>query len=103
MWAQRDPDPVDGREYFHFGDRQWVTRCYGGDVVPVELVEDPAGTYWGWDDVADGMTMVQPHHGMYTMQFAYGPEAEEERGNGRTVRLRVELLDAGSADPEMEG
>lgn len=92
MWAQRDPDPVDGREFSNFGDRQWVTMCFGGDVVPVRLVEDDAGTYWGWDEPG-GLAMVQPHYGMFTMQFAYGPEVEEERGRGRTVQLSVELLD----------
>lgn len=103
MWAQRQDDVVDGREFMHFGQRGWVEGCYGGPAVPVRLVEDPEGQYWGWlHSERDGLfprrasttpEMVQPHQGMYTMQFPYGPKAEEERGHGRTVRLSVTGLD----------
>lgn len=95
MYAQRQDEVVDGREFFHFGDEQWVRMCYGGDVVPVVLTEDPAGHYWGWIDVGDedGPTMVQPHWGMFSMQFAYGPDAEVKRGRGEIVQVRVDLYE----------
>ena len=66
---------------------------FGGNVVQVRLTEDPAGQYWGWLHFdlpgRDAPTMVQPHKGMFKMQFPYGPQAEEEAGKGRTVRLTV--------------
>lgn len=89
MYAQRQAHPlVESREWFHFGDRQWVEMCFGGDVQAVRLVEDPAGLYWGWLETgAAGLAMVQPHLGMFRMQFAYGVRAEIEAGRGRAVRL----------------
>lgn len=99
MYAQHQDRVVDGREFFYFGDREWVEMCYGGDVQAVELVEDPEGQYWGWLPVDDDEpTMVQPHYGMFSMQFAYGPDAEVDRGNGQIVRLSVYLAD----DDELE-
>lgn len=101
MYAQRQTEIVDGREFMEFGDEQWVRMCYGGDVVRVVLTEDPDGPYWGWIDYddPDEPTMVQPHEGMFTMQFAYGPEAEAARGRGEIVRMTVELAeDDGSMD-----
>ncbi|MFG3710947.1 hypothetical protein [Micromonospora sp. NPDC047730] len=94
MYAGRLKSPVEGREFMNFGD-PWYVRAYGREPVPVELTEDPEGTYWGWIDApghpqADGMPeMVQPHYGMFTMQFPYGPEAEQERGKGEIVRMSV--------------
>lgn len=63
-------------------------------ITEVEVTEVPAddhsGSYWGWID-ADGTepVMIRAGHALYSMQFTYGPEAEERRGKGRTVRLRV--------------
>lgn len=71
-------------------------EIYGDEPVAVVVSVDAAGTHWGWQEAerdSEGPEMIQPHRGMYTMQFAYGPEAEEARGRGRTVKLRVE--DAG--------
>lgn len=93
MWAQKQQAPVCDREYFHFGEERWVRGCFGGNVVQVQLTEDPDGPYWGWLYLnrpgREDPTMVQPHKGMFTMQFPYGPEVEEKAGKGRTVRLTV--------------
>ena len=88
MYAQRQTSPIEGREFCHFGAEPWVRMCFGGAVVQVQLSEDPDGGYWGWIE-AGGTTpeMIQPHHGMFTMQFPYGPEAEQERGRGEIVRM----------------
>jgi hypothetical protein len=94
-FAQLQDEVIDGRELMHFGDCEWVQMCYGGPVVEVLLTEDPDGGYWGWlATVAEDEppTMVQPHRGMYDMQFTYGPQVEEERGKGRTVRLTADIL-----------
>lgn len=94
MHAGKPESPVEGREFLNFGDPRTV-RMYGREPVPVELTEDPEGIYWGWIEAegrrgADGVPeMIQPHHGMFTMQFPYGPEAEQERGKGEIVRMSV--------------
>lgn len=114
LWAQRnvhERGPQTGEVFFmNFGARDFVTSCYGGDVVPLRVVEDPEGPYWGWIDNEDWRAerhyrsnggvpqMIQPYHGMFTMQFPYGPKVEEEHGRGRTVRLLVEDLTAVGLD-----
>jgi hypothetical protein len=107
MFAGRVSDPRVGRDFMNFGDERTV-RMYGVDPVPVELVEDPDGDYWGWihadrsgEQFAPKYTgevvMVQPHRGMFTMQFPYGPEGEAEHGRGEIVRMSCR--DASDAAP----
>jgi hypothetical protein len=92
MHAGKPDRVVGGREFLDFGDPRTV-RMRGRTPVPVELTEDPEGTYWGWIYAegrpnADGAPhMIQPHYGMFTMQFHYGPEAEQEWGRGEIVRM----------------
>jgi hypothetical protein len=96
MFAGRLANPVSGREFMNFGSERTVRFC-GCTPVPVELTEDPDGTYWGWIRAAsDGILprkytgvpeMIQPHEGMFSMQFPYGPQAEAERGRGEVVRM----------------
>lgn len=83
-------------------DGAWVYANFGAErrlrmvhpntpVVPVTLVEDPAGSHWGW--IADGEDqpgIIQPTEHQFEAQFPYGWRAEQERGHGRMVRLRVE-------------
>lgn len=81
--------------FMHFGHPRYV-ELYGCRPVPVAVAEDPEGRYWGWLPAGGGdPEMVQPHKGMFDVQFAYGPEAEERRGRGTVVRLTVE------ADPDV--
>lgn len=97
MFAGRPGHGTAGREFANFGD-DWYVRLYGHEPVAVELVEDPDGTYYGWieadnpesprDHKFTGVPeMIQPHEGMFSMQFAYGPQAEVERGRGEIVRM----------------
>lgn len=93
MFAGRE-HAVQGREFQHFGEPFYV-RLYGREPVEVELVEDPDGGYWGWIDlptefepeVSGVPEMIQPHHGMFTMQFTYGPDIEVKHGKGEIVRM----------------
>lgn len=77
------------------GDEHYV-RLHGcTEPVPVEVIEDPEGSHLGWIDAEDELegddtpVMIQ-HHQVFNIQFAYGYEAEEKRGRGRAVRLRIE-------------
>jgi hypothetical protein len=101
MYAQHRPDliPKTGREFLTFGGVRYV-QMHGDryDIVPVILTEDEGGEYFGWIDAKRGgdPVMVQPSWGLFTMQFPYGPAAEQKRGHGEIVRLRVDL--AGDED-----
>jgi hypothetical protein len=84
--------------YQHIGEKWWVEIHQLPDpVVPVTVTlvdkDAPDGTHWGWID-ATGRdhgrpVMIWAFRGAFDMQFPYGPEAEEERGKGRVVRLRI--------------
>lgn len=104
MWAQRRSDLPDGRQFLNVVDDRRTAEMYGRPVVPVQVVEDADGTYWGWvyNDDEPGTNrhprggvpqMIQPTEGMFSMQFPYGPKVERDRGRGRIVRLSVYALD----------
>jgi hypothetical protein len=66
------------------------------DVTEVPL-RSGEGSYFGWIPAGeDAPVMIRCGSDPYRMQFTYGPEAEERRGRGRTVRLRVEEAAEGS-------
>ena len=72
-------------------DRRTV-REYGGDPVPVTVIEDAEGDYYGWIATGqDAPVMIQPSPALFSMQFPYGPKAEVEAGRGKIVRLRVDV------------
>ena len=84
-------------------ERQERSVCaYGDDPVPVVVTEDPEGGHWGWlgrrlpGEEEPIPTMVQPHRGIFDMQFAYGARAEVDAGRGEIIRLRVQDLPAGA-------
>ena len=90
-----------GSGFADFGHPRFVKMNGHSEVVPVELVEDENGMYYGWlysqnspyeRNNRFGPCMVQPHRGMYDMQFPYGAKAEEEAGVGETVKLAVREL-----------
>lgn len=103
MYAQRHNNGV----YMHVNSCEHTVACYGAaeSIVPVEVREvaddDPTATHWGWIDNPDTWTgarmnrdftipvMIQPHQGMFDMQFPYNPNAEVDRGRGRIARLAI--------------
>ena len=106
MFAGRVTDSRVGRDFMNFGDERTV-RMYGVEPVPVELTEDPDGDYYGWIHAdrsgerfapryTGEVVMVQPHKGMFTMQFPYGPEAEARDGRGEIVRMSCRAVSADS-------
>ncbi|GAA3751379.1 hypothetical protein [Micromonospora maritima] len=95
MHAGKVERPIEGRPFLNFGDPRTV-RFNGREPVPVEVAEDPEGTYWGWIRKEAGRAdcdgepiLIQPHFGMFSMQFHCGAEKEQEWGRGEIVRLSV--------------
>jgi len=82
--------------YMNFGEQWWVKMHGLADpIVKVELTEDLDGTYYGWiDNTRSGIPeMIQPHEGMFEMQFPYGSMAEADHGRGRMVRMTVKEVE----------
>ena len=107
-YAHQYDDLPDGREFLHVDTHPRTVAAYGPDpVVPVVLVEDPDGMYWGWiwadrtglfvPRYTGEVIMIQPTWGIFSMQFPYGPEAEADRGHGEIVRLSIFQSDASAA------
>lgn len=77
-WSMFAGRPSEARHglYLHVHSHPRTVEAYGDTPTPVIAVEDPEGPYYGWiyaDDPERGPCMVQPHKGMFSMQFAYGP------------------------------
>lgn len=87
MWAgQRE-----GSDVFFNPGSHWYVVAHADTPIPVVVALDDEGPYWAWV-AADGdgaPDMISGHRGMYDMQFAYGPDPEEARGRGRTVRVNI--------------
>lgn len=91
MWA------YDRGDWFqYFGDERYV-KFHGlpHPAVKVRLVEDSDGEYFGWLPASEWLPrMIWRGWTCFSVQFPYGPEAEEKAGRGRIVRLRVERAEA---------
>lgn len=118
MWAVRLSDGL----LHNIGDR-WYAEHHlmpGEELVPV-LVEDTGiaiekrpredipretGTHFGWfgrdrEGVEeDEPAMIQPHWGMFSMQFTYGPMPEVKAGRGRIALLRIQPREVHENHPE---
>ncbi|TDC02644.1 hypothetical protein E1091_00135 [Micromonospora fluostatini] len=100
MWARRQVNAPDGRDFRYFGSAETVARPWLGSGKPteVELTEDPDGSYWGWID-CQGETghagipvMIEPHEGMFRMQEPNGFDGKAARGYGEIVRMTLRKL-----------
>ena len=89
MFAMRRDGRID-----HFYPAVVAVRmCGSGRVVAVRVTEDATGAYWAWWSAEHGKHMlVYDHRMLVDMCFPYGPKAEEERGRGEVVQVRVEVL-----------
>jgi hypothetical protein len=89
-FANRSPNG----EFLHIGEAWWVKLHACGEVHPVTVIEDPEGGYWGWrkkDEPDSKMpSMIWPDRRLLSMCFAYGVDADIERGFGSIVRMRIE-------------
>lgn len=94
-WAMWALPALDGDGYDHPGHQRFAqAHSQREKPVPVLVCEDPAGAYWGWmANNDDQPSMIYHNRSAFRMCFAYGPEAEEQHGNGRIVRLTVTARD----------
>ena len=75
-----------------------VEMCGPGDIIKVQVTEEPMtqnqDTYWGWWQFEDdAFVFVHPHQTLLNMCFPYGPEAEEKKGVGIRLPVKVEVLE----------
>lgn len=78
-------------DWVAIGD-DWFVRAHGCEApIPVTLTEDPAGDYMGWIKSGKDEPIMIQHHQIFDIQFPYGHKAEQERGYGEAVRLRIEV------------
>jgi hypothetical protein len=91
LYAHRTPDGY--RHFFPHPDG--VRMC--GDCFPIDrvrLTTDPVGSFWAWWDAGRAAhSMVFPHQLLVEICFPYGSKAEEDRGRGKLVRVRVERIE----------
>ena len=78
----------NGEPHSVYEYEQAVRMC-GGEPVPVTVIEDPAGDQLGWLDAGATVPVMIQHKRIFDIQFAYGSQAEIERGRGATIALRV--------------
>lgn len=84
--------------YLHVETHRDIVAMYGDDeIVALTVTEDPDGTYLGWLPTGDTDLVMVQWHTIFSMQFAYGPQAEVERGNGEVVRVSITETDPADA------
>lgn len=60
--------------------------------VSIKLIEDQGGDLLGWIYAGTENVVMVQHKRVFSIQFAYGVDAEIERGNGQAVALRAEKV-----------
>ena len=87
-----------GRYYDHFFDHPKVVRMCGSEPVlkvsVEELPEELLGCYWSWWS-NETQKFLFTHHKKAGVEicFTYGSEAEEERGRGHLLPVKVTVLE----------
>lgn len=95
MFAYKYESERTGTYYMHFGPIQYVRLHHLSEpIVEVEISENRDGNYWGWlkNDDCLQLGLIWPSEGQFEMCFPYGSAAEEERGDGKKVRLSVKEI-----------
>lgn len=94
--------------YTHFYQRELIVMCSLGEPIKVrltELSEPEEGCYWSWKKLLDNsfpeekqLSVPEFHFTgaavcLVEICFAYGSKAEEARGRGKLVPVRMEVID----------
>jgi hypothetical protein len=99
LWAEKTDQEHDGQPvYHHAGPKAWTAMFKCGPLVPVRLIEDPQGPYFGWMDSEHNSLfpcMVWLGENIFEIGFPAGSEAEiknlKSRGQvGRKVGLNMQ-------------
>lgn len=96
MWALEVESPPYAQPFYEPGHRMYANEYRGKNdapPVPVVVTETEDGPYWGYIFTGkDTPCMIHGAESLFRMCFAYGPDAEVERGHGRIVRLQIDPL-----------
>lgn len=104
LYAHQERD-----QFLHVGTKNFV-KAHGLDlpIVPVTVTitgegKGPPVAYYGWQDIDEydkPPSLIWPHWSQFHICFAYGPEAEVERGRGRIVQLQILTREPDPSNPE---
>lgn len=77
--------------YAHlFTHKQAVGMCGSEPIIRVSVEEDQKGDYFGWEySDKKNFSMIYPSIKLVEICFPYGTKAEEEKGRGRVVKLKI--------------
>jgi len=90
MWALPHDDGFSDPGHRKFSE---AYSQHGIKPVPVIVRENSQGSYYGWLQTNHEIpVMIYGIEGLFRMCFPYGPDKEEEQGNGRALRLTIEAL-----------
>lgn len=84
-------------KFHNFFPNPWGVREYSHDKIFEVLIREPhegeKPIYWSWwDEKEQRFEFTFFFEDMLEMCFAYGTEAEEERGRGKKMQTVVELV-----------
>ncbi len=87
----------DGKTYYTniFSHIKQVEMCiekhekiYEIDVNETKEINEDS--YYGWLEPEGDISYVYPHLALVSVCFTYGYEAEEKRGRGKVIRVKIE-------------
>ena len=111
LYCTQNTDNKGRTRFWHFYPSvKSVACCAPEQIFKVKITEDPVGennpdSYWGWWDTDDfwakrkntphvpNFQFVYPAKMLLGMCFAYGMQAEIDRGNGICLPVTVEILE----------
>ncbi len=89
----------DGKTYYMniFSHIRTVIMCTMKDEkiyeIDINEIVNPAevdeNSYYGWLENDGNISFVYPHLALLSVCFTYGYKAEEDRGNGKLVRVKI--------------
>lgn len=93
MWGHVSKNGV----FLDLGDFRFVTmHGHAPDQISqVLLTEDAVGNYFGWLPTGGLIPCMIYHPKVFEVCFAYGSQAEVERGRGVVIPLRIEVITNG--------
>lgn len=87
----------DGKEYYHdiFNNELSVKIFSEDKIYKIDVREakpDEETPYVGWLDNEGNIVLIFPNRILLEVCFTYGTKAEEERGNGKVIRVFIKEI-----------